>query len=536
MKALMKARIPEWLRRAVVWVLKQLRRLVMFGIIVVPFFCMGWFLYSLWNGGVERDPVRGLASIGLALLGIFMIRVSWPGGLKGFFTDSSPGETEDEAQPITLEVLLLAGMGLSVVLTLFAWVHGECPEGSKHSICLMLEKSGDAFLPLLVTLATAPTLIFWWLRRDKHKCQDLKHQEANLNHQEAKQQNDNTRLLSERFTSAVQLLGHENVDVRLGAIYALERLARDSGEDHWTVMETLAAYVRQHAAITETREEAEKKMAEGYKPKPAVDVQAALTVIGRRKKEHREKEKPDAGQRLNLTECDLRGVDLSAHGIDFKRSLDAHYEYAEFYKSWLGGFTLRGAHFAHANFQYCYFRNVKNTQDQNCICCDSIHNIDLSHADFFSADLQGAHLEGAHLEGAHLKRAHLEGADLEGADLWEAHLQGAHLERADLKRAKLVQAHLEWAHLSGAHLVEAYLKWAHLEGADLGTILMDDRTEFDEAVYDSETTTLPQAWGSSREEQDAEAKRRGMINADEQQPIDKDEPPAPDEPDTSKGT
>ncbi len=511
MKALMKARILEWLRRAVVWVLKQLRRLVMLGIIVVPFACMGWFLYSLWNGGVESDPVRGLASIGLALLGIFMIRVSWPGGLKGFFTDSSPGETEDEAQPITVDVLLLAGIGLSVILTLFAWVHGECPGGSKHSLCLMLEKSGDAFLPLLVTLATAPTLMFWWLRRDKHKCQDLKHQEA-------KQQNDNTRLLSERFTSAVQLLGHENVDVRLGAIYALERLARDSGEDHWTVMETLAAYVRQHAAITETRKEADEKLKDkNYKPKPAVDVQASLTVIGRRKKEHREKEKPHVGQRLNLTECDLRGADLQAHSIEDQESEDGHFEYAIFSGCWLDKANLQNAHL------------------------DGAH---LEGANLKRARLIGTHLEWTHLMGAYLERAHLEIAHLKGVMMYSAHLEGAYLIGTHLFGAYLNWTHLEGAHLIGTHLEGAKLVGVHLERANLESIIMDDKIRFDIASYDSETK-LPQAWGSSREEQEAEAKRRGMIQIDGG-PLEREqliellrniaEPPAPDEPDTSKET
>jgi hypothetical protein len=33
--------------------------------------------------------------------------------------------------------------------------------------------------------------------------------------------------------------------VRLGGIYALERIARDSESDHWAVMEVLTAFVRE---------------------------------------------------------------------------------------------------------------------------------------------------------------------------------------------------------------------------------------------------------------------------------------------------
>ncbi len=45
--------------------------------------------------------------------------------------------------------------------------------------------------------------------------------------------------ITERFTRAVDQLGNEKLDVRLGGIYALERIARDSEDDHPQVMEVL---------------------------------------------------------------------------------------------------------------------------------------------------------------------------------------------------------------------------------------------------------------------------------------------------------
>jgi hypothetical protein len=54
--------------------------------------------------------------------------------------------------------------------------------------------------------------------------------------------------ITERFTRAVEQLGNERTDVRLGGIYALERIARDSRRDHEPIMEILSAYVRHNAA------------------------------------------------------------------------------------------------------------------------------------------------------------------------------------------------------------------------------------------------------------------------------------------------
>jgi hypothetical protein len=55
------------------------------------------------------------------------------------------------------------------------------------------------------------------------------------------------RQITELFTAAVDQLGSDNLENRLGAIYALERIAEDSVRDHWPIMEILATYVRQNA-------------------------------------------------------------------------------------------------------------------------------------------------------------------------------------------------------------------------------------------------------------------------------------------------
>ena len=46
---------------------------------------------------------------------------------------------------------------------------------------------------------------------------------------------------------AAMQLGNEKIEVRLGGIYTLERISRESPDDYWVVMETLAAFVREHA-------------------------------------------------------------------------------------------------------------------------------------------------------------------------------------------------------------------------------------------------------------------------------------------------
>ena len=53
--------------------------------------------------------------------------------------------------------------------------------------------------------------------------------------------------VTERYTKAIEQLGSQHMAVRIGAIYALERIARDSARDQPTVMEVLSAFIRDYS-------------------------------------------------------------------------------------------------------------------------------------------------------------------------------------------------------------------------------------------------------------------------------------------------
>ena len=84
--------------------------------------------------------------------------------------------------------------------------------------------------------------------------------------------------VTDRYTKAIEQLGSERLDVRLGAIYALERIMIDSSRDHPTIVEVLAAFVREHASAAPNSagngEQTEQQSPLG------TDVQAAVTVLG----------------------------------------------------------------------------------------------------------------------------------------------------------------------------------------------------------------------------------------------------------------
>ena len=51
--------------------------------------------------------------------------------------------------------------------------------------------------------------------------------------------------ITDRFTKAIAQLGDDKLAVRLGGIYTLERIARDSPKDQWTIVETISACGRE---------------------------------------------------------------------------------------------------------------------------------------------------------------------------------------------------------------------------------------------------------------------------------------------------
>lgn len=210
----------------------------------------------------------------------------------------------------------------------------------------------------------------------------------------------------EHFTRAVGQLADARLEVRLGAIYGLEHLALESARHHWPIMEVLCAFVRERAAWDAERAQAARLPA---------DVQAVLSVLGRRRLAHE-----SADMRLDLRRTDLRGADLNGMHLARANLFEAHLDHA----------SLQGAHLAGAD----------------------LRNAWLFSADLVEADLKGADLREAHLESAYMVEAHLEGADLGGAHLAGAYLGGASLQGADLGGAQLDGAYLYKANLEGASL------------------------------------------------------------------------------------
>jgi uncharacterized protein YjbI with pentapeptide repeats len=249
---------------------------------------------------------------------------------------------------------------------------------------------------------------------------------------------------TDRYSKAVAQLGSEGDGVRLGGVYALEALARDSPSDAPAAVEVLAAFVRSHPAdhsrpggllpLNDEREVSERA---------AQDLEAALRVLARTPRTYGDRP-------LDLRNCNLSLIEAP---------------HAVLERAWLHRSDLSRAHLANARlnniglnladlrlavFDHSFMEGAR--MDRAQAAGASFVGVDLCKARLRNADLAAAVLIDAQLVDSDLMGAQLRGTRLDGADLQRASLRGANLTGAVLAGAKLAGADLAGARLTGARM------------------------------------------------------------------------------------
>jgi uncharacterized protein YjbI with pentapeptide repeats len=269
--------------------------------------------------------------------------------------------------------------------------------------------------------------------------------------------------ITERYSSCVEQLGDSNLNVRLGAIYAFERLIHDSPDDEPTIIEVLSAFVREAnngedldppTGAINAKDSVRPEIAQWVKPACAADIQAAMTVLVRRPSH-------GSGERLNLRRAKLRGLllegadlrnamlqeaDLSFASLSSTNLDNANLWGADLTKTGLDGASLQGAYLARARLQSTSFggAKLKGANFVGAVATEAL---------FLSADLEDVCFREADLRGAMLRI-------LEGVDQY---LSDARIADTDFDRARLFPNALSDAQLKKARNVDRIM-WVEAEG------------------------------------------------------------------------
>lgn len=239
--------------------------------------------------------------------------------------------------------------------------------------------------------------------------------------------------VTDRFSRAVDQLGSDKLDVRIGGLHALWRIAEQSARDREAIISIQAAYLRTHLPWPPAGPESPAADVPINDIAPletrAADAQVALTALGVLCR-HREQ------SWVNLSITDLRRADCDGlwfPEVNFDR---ACMEAAGLYHANLTQASLVSVNLRHADLTTAILRRSR------CILADlraaKLVETDLRDADFTETDLREANLRKADAHGAVFHRADLRMADLRGTDLSTAHLVEARLTGA------LASEHTRW--------------------------------------------------------------------------------------------
>lgn len=273
--------------------------------------------------------------------------------------------------------------------------------------------------------------------------------------------------ITERFTRAIDQLGAVRPDnaiapeIRAGGVRSLERIARESEDDFWPILDILSAYLRSVSRAPDT-DHWDELAPQAQEIHQRMDVAFTIEAITRLwPTERRANHRP-----LDLAGAFVPRVRLAGKHLPGAEFTRAHLEGADFAGSNLEDAKLDGANIEGAVLQRAKLRAAS-------LAGATLGGTNLSFANLQGAFLQGADLDGVMLWGATLENANVGSASLRDADLgsvnaYGANFRGADLHGANFRRASLVDANLRESDLRNANLREADLRGASLAGATHG--------------------------------------------------------------------
>ncbi len=321
--------------------------------------------------------------------------------------------------------------------------------------------------------------------------------------------------MTDRITKAVEQLGTEktvwedgvqqsvpNLEVRLGAIYALERIAQDSLRDHIPVMEILCAYLRNNTPSNEAVS-VDTKTTSGLGlakidqqlfsiPTARQDIQSIVTVIGRRKPSRISYEQDGSRNQvksrynLDLRACNLQNLDFRS--LDFSNDLfiDSALDCSDFSSCKLVCSSFNRASLTRSKFTNCEL-NGSFFKNPNVFETD-FSNSDLSEAFFNGKGFNSASFDGADLTKSVAVRTRFINCAFDYSKLRHAHFTHTELNDCDFRKTDFSFSRLDDSDFSDTILSEAdfsnaCLKHANFSFAVLEGAILDSSTEIEHAVF-----------------------------------------------------
>ena len=294
-------------------------------------------------------------------------------------------------------------------------------------------------------------------------------------------------LLNERYQQGADMLGNNVLSVRLGGIYALERLAAEHPQQYYVqIMKLLCAFVRHP---TED-EDYQKKLAERNKDlstphSQREDARAAMDFIGSRDETRVEIEESQDFS-LNLMGADLSHAQIGRANLSGSMLRNANLSNAEISSADLSRAHLQGAVMKSAHLMFIDFTDARASDAD--LSGARMLRLTMPSLTFDNANLSGAQLNRVDLSGGFIQYANLSHVHIRSSDLSDTHFLGSDLSSARILKSKLSGAEILRTDMSGAILHDTDLSGTYFYNSHGGTatdlVTGLTQTQLDEACAD----------------------------------------------------
>ncbi|MEO0343265.1 MAG: pentapeptide repeat-containing protein [Pseudomonadota bacterium] len=256
-----------------------------------------------------------------------------------------------------------------------------------------------------------------------------------------------------------------NIEVRIGALLSLERIAQQRLDWHVHIMEIICAYIRENAPASDAEDlpqevvddpslfRNDSKVWTDWKaalPATRGDIAIGLQIIGRRSSDQRLKE-AEAGNGDGVYPFDYlpQPITLGENKDSVANKIRKYYSLFEGYKGYrpdLSRTNLQCARLIDFNFNGVLLNEA-------VLQGAWLDRTKMNGADFLYAKLDGARLVGAYFRKAQVRHASLQGALFIGTDLRYASIAFSNLQFAILDDPKIYRfSHVNSCSLRGARL------------------------------------------------------------------------------------
>ncbi|MEU9190307.1 pentapeptide repeat-containing protein [Streptomyces sp. NPDC048484] len=280
------------------------------------------------------------------------------------------------------------------------WIEGHHLRDKNHELVSSAGIIITGFRTMLIALAAGGfTAAGLYYTREKHRLErdQFKHTQEQFTENQKQfetilretQQRDQEQVelaregqVTGRYVEAIKLMASKELAERLGGIYALERIMKDSEKDHEAIVEVLAAFIRLMPKEDRTGQ-----------PEARIrdDAQAALSVLGRR---------PERPERIRI---DLSGANLKHANLERACLSRADFSNADLSNARADGANFDKAYCVKANLTHILLRDA-SVQEVNFLGSNltqaKLSRTDLRKSGFITAKLQSTNLEGSNLIGA----------------------------------------------------------------------------------------------------------------------------------------